>query len=73
MLGLNWSIARSIGLYLEVTLSSSRHGHGVLHIFFIESPGRGGGGGGGSLPLEAVPDARESPSETTLNEDLMVD
>ena len=25
--------------------------------------GGGGGGGGGSLPLEVVPDARESPSK----------
>ena len=37
-------------------------------------PGGGGGGGGGrSLPLEAVPDVRESPSESTLNKDFMVD
>ena len=41
-------------------------------LYYVYRHSRGGGGGGGSLPLEVVPDARESPSKSTRNADLMV-
>ena len=48
--------------------ADSFHERDESQLFTLTSMLSTRGGGGGSLPLEVVPDARESPSQSTLNE-----